>query len=413
MWRWLGCLVIAIIVALNVPTEASAQTFTDVGPKHPYQGIIQDMQKRELINGYPDGTFRPDNKITRAHVAVLLDKALPLEAKTNEVIRYKDVSTSHVYYQEIMKVSQAGIFSGDPNGNFNPNAPITRKQMAKVLDLAFELNLENFTYFEDVEDDWGYLHIQALASTGITTGDKGKFNPNAPVTRAHYAVFLHRALNIPAEPNTDPNAALTKAQIVNLLNRIPFEVETTLVTHKFQASPFSKVRADLLNNATPSIIDSMFDEYYAEMCIYCDAYLFSDVADEVNYRFEVLENTTNFVQVRTVSFDEPLGEAFYLEYTFEKQAGKWKLSDHDWENLGAGSFNLTKEEALQIVKNNYTRYETGPVHVTYLRTSYEDRYDWYTDREYRREVYELSVQTGDGHYNVSFYPHNGFFDEDY
>src|SRR5690606_16715787 len=119
----------------------------------------------------PDGSFRPDETISRQHVAHLLDKALALEAKTVAVILYKDVPTNHPYSNAILKVSQAGIFSGDVNGNFNPNAPITRVQMAKVLDLAFELNIKSFSHYRDVgKNNWGFLHIQSLNSNGITVG---------------------------------------------------------------------------------------------------------------------------------------------------------------------------------------------------------------------------------------------------
>ena len=408
MSRWLGCLVIAIVVALNVQTKASAQTFTDVGPNHSYQDIIQDMQARGFINGYPDGTFRPNNNITRAHVAVLLDKVLPLEAKTNEVIRYKDVPPSHTYYKEIMKASQAGIFSGDPKGNFNPNAPITRKQMAKVLDLAFELNIETSVHFPDVEYDWGYMHIQALYSNGVTTGNNGYFNPNAPVTRAHYATFLHRALNIPTVPNADPNAALSQKQIVNLIYRLPFQSEITMVAHKSQGLPFSKVRTELLNTATQEFTDTLLKRHYAIMCTECDMFLFPFIGAELDYRFEVLENTPNSVRIRTVSFANIMDDAYFVEYAFKKEAGKWKVAEYDTEPIGAGGFNLTKEEALQIVVDAY-----DAISVMFLDSEYEYEYDWYTDREYRRLVYYMYVETEEGDAIVYFYPHSGFFDEEY
>ena len=145
MWRWIGCIVVAAVMSLSRQTKASSQSFKDVPPNHRFREVIQNMQERGLINGYPDGTFRPNETIARKHVAHLLDKELQLEAKTGTIIRYKDVPTSHPNYDAILKVSQAGIFSGDANGNFNPNAPLTRVQMAKVLDVAFELNIESFS----------------------------------------------------------------------------------------------------------------------------------------------------------------------------------------------------------------------------------------------------------------------------
>lgn len=413
IWQWLSCIVVVAVVSLSGQTKALSQSFKDVSQNHPFREIIQNMQVRELINGYPDGSFRPDETISRQHVAHLLDKALALEAKTVAVIRYKDVPTNHPYSNAILKVSQAGIFSGDVNGNFNPNAPITRVQMAKVLDLAFELNIKSFSHYRDVgKNNWGFLHIQALNSNGITVGNKGYFKPNEPVTRAHYAAFLHRALKMPKVPIPNPNLPPTKEEILNLVYRLPVTVETTINNSKLQSSPFSAVRTELLETATQPLVDSDLKNYYANMCTYCDMGLFPSLADETDYRFEILENTPNLVRIRTVSFDAPLEDAVYLEYGFEKQSGKWKLSIFDWDHVGAGSFDLTKEEALQIVKNEYASYASSPVRVTFLNTKYADVYDPYTDQDYRRLVYRMLVETEEGSFNTFFYPHSGLFDQE-
>ena len=416
IWQWLGCIVVVVVLAvvtLSVQAKASSQSFKDVSQNHPFQEMIQNMHVRGLINGYPDGSFRPNETISRKHAAHLLEKALPLEAKTDAVIRYKDVPMNHPYSNAILKVSQAGIFSGDINGNFNPNAPITRVQMAKVLDLAFELNIKSLSHFRDVgKNNWGFLHIQALNSNGITVGNKGYFKPNEPVTRAHYVAFLHRGLKMPKVPIPNPKKPSTKEEILNLVYRLPVTVETTINNFKFQSSPFSAVRTELLANATQALVDSDLKNYYANMCTYCDMGLFPFLVGETDYRFEILENTPNKVRISTVSFDAPLEDAVYLEYGFEKQSGKWKMSIFNWDHVGAGSFDLTKEEALQIVKNDYESYASSPVRVKFLNTKHDDVYDPYTDQDYRRLVYRMAVDTEDRSFNIFFYPHSGFFDEE-
>jgi len=300
--RWVGCLLVVAVVFSSIQVEASTQSFKDVSPNHPYKEIIQDMQARGMINGYPDGSFKPNEKVSRKHVAQLLNKALPLEAKLSKDIRYKDVPKNHPYYDGISKVTQAGIFSGDLNGNFNPEAPLTRVQMAKVLDLAFGLNINSITYFPDVSgNNWGYLHVNALYSNGITTGNQGYFEPNEPVTRAHYAVFLHRALQLPKVPKLDSTKPLTKEQILNLVFRLPHIVEGTIISHKYKASQFSKVRVELLDKATEPFVDTELKNYYADMCTYCDMILFPIPLGETDYRFEILENTPPSLPVHFLS----------------------------------------------------------------------------------------------------------------
>lgn len=217
---------------------------------------------------------------------------------------------------------------------------------------------------------------------------------------------------MPKVPIPNPNLPPTKEEILNLVYRLPVTVETTINNSKLQSSPFSAVRTELLETATQPLVDSDLKNYYANMCTYCDMGLFPSLADETDYRFEILENTPNLVRIRTVSFDAPLEDAVYLEYGFEKQSGKWKLSIFDWDHVGAGSFDLTKEEALQIVKNEYASYASSPVRVTFLNTKYADVYDPYTDQDYRRLMYRMQVETEEGSFNTFFYPHSGLFDQE-
>lgn len=178
---------------ISIPTEG---VFKDLSNKNPYFEIINEMQKAGYINGYPDGTFKPSEKIKRKHVAALLTRVLPLEP-IRDAKEFKDVPKTHPLHDIIQRVQRAGIMDGDQNGNFNPEVPLTRVQMAKIIDLAFDLTVKSNLDFPDVPPShWGNKHVRALYSNGITTGDKGHFKPNDKVTRAQYTVFLHRALHL-------------------------------------------------------------------------------------------------------------------------------------------------------------------------------------------------------------------------
>lgn len=181
---------------LQVANVKIVTPFKDVAKNHWAYDAIHEMRDQGIIYGYPDGTFRPSENITRKHVAALLDRALPLEP-VRKAKEFKDVPKSHPYHDVIQKVQMAGIIDGDEKGNFNPEAPLTRVQMAKILDLAFGLEVKAEYDFPDVpETHWGNKHVRALYSNGITMGDGGYYKPNDPVTRAHYAAFLQRLMNL-------------------------------------------------------------------------------------------------------------------------------------------------------------------------------------------------------------------------
>ena len=158
------------------------------------QEMIEYIASRGIITGYPYGTFRPNEPITRQHIALMLTRALKLESN-KDVTGFMDVSTNHPYYEAIKQVQQAGIFEGN-NGKFNPNANMTRAQIAKVIVLAFGLTSTDTQTFKDVPSThWAHNYIAILAANGIALGDNGDFKPEEPVTRAQFAAFLYRVLN--------------------------------------------------------------------------------------------------------------------------------------------------------------------------------------------------------------------------
>ena len=205
---FLSAMTMSLLVPAMVapmPTEAKVEevSFTDVTENHIYYDIIYEMKKEGIINGYPDGTFKPSQEIKRSHVVSLLARALPLEP-VREGKEFKDVPSSHYYYEDIQKAYRAGIIDGNKD-NFYPEQTLTRVQMAKILTNAFDLQVKAEYDFADVPSThWGNQYVRALYSNGITTGsgEQGYFKPNGKVDRAHYAVFLHRLLNV--DPNFVP-----------------------------------------------------------------------------------------------------------------------------------------------------------------------------------------------------------------
>lgn len=195
-----GFMVITLIAVMAIGFSF-AQTlngvggFKDVSSTYMYHDIIQEMQKKGIINGYPDGTFKPNEKITKQHAAALISRAVPLK-ETVPFVQFKDVPKNHLYFEDIKKMQMAGIFEADSKGNFNPQKTLTRGEMAKALAIAFNLEVKATYDFPDVPQNHPLNeYVRALYSNGITTGDNGKFKPNDPLSRAHYAVFMHRSIH--------------------------------------------------------------------------------------------------------------------------------------------------------------------------------------------------------------------------
>ncbi|WP_083448652.1 InlB B-repeat-containing protein [Lysinibacillus macroides] len=167
-------------------------TFSDI-ERHWAKEMIEELATEGIIQGFEDGTFRPNESISRMHVAALLTRAFSFE-QVREGNDFKDVSPTHPYYKAIMALQQAGIVDGT-NGAFLPNERMTRAQLAKVLVGLMGRTPEGISSFADVDQKhWSAGYIAVLEQEGIALGDNGKFRPNDPVTRAQFITFLYRVI---------------------------------------------------------------------------------------------------------------------------------------------------------------------------------------------------------------------------
>lgn len=171
--------------------DAVLPNFSDINNSWA-KGLIREMAAKDIINGYPDKTFKPQKEIDRGQAAALFSRAIDLKP-VRSPMDFEDVPKGHMYYEDIQAVYRAGIFDGT-NENFRPGESLSRAQMAKIMTIAFDLESKGDANLSDVKGLWVEDYVNAMYTNGITTGNNGKFLPNKKVTREHYAAFLHRAL---------------------------------------------------------------------------------------------------------------------------------------------------------------------------------------------------------------------------
>ena len=207
-----------ISVPLGAPAAAAASGaaqpetevvyFSDVAEDAWYAPHVAHLAGLGVVTGYPDGTFRPGQPVSRAQMAVFIVRALDLEPVENPSGRFSDVPPNAWYAPHVERIAELGITIGcNPSGtDYCPRNPVPRSRMALYLAQAFQLppaEVEEPT-FEDVDTDhYAYRAVEALRAAGITLGcrsDPPRYCGPRPVTRAHMAVFLSRALQPPDGP---------------------------------------------------------------------------------------------------------------------------------------------------------------------------------------------------------------------
>jgi uncharacterized repeat protein (TIGR02059 family) len=153
-----------------------------------------------LITGYPDGSFKPDNSITRAELVALVNRAFDIPNQ-NLTSSFSDIKASDWFYSDVISGQAAGYISGYPDGTFRPNNPITRQEAASLITNLLDLNPGNtnainaFTDNQSI-DEWAKPGISAVVTQGIMNGFPDKtFGPRKNITRAETVVTLDKALN--------------------------------------------------------------------------------------------------------------------------------------------------------------------------------------------------------------------------
>jgi len=180
---------------LFVPVSTLAASFSDVPTSHWAYDSVHKLSNAKIINGYSNGRFNPENRITRAQAAKIIAGGLKIPLDSTYKTKYQDVSSSHWAYKEIRALTEKGIFSDA--AKFNPDASLTRAQMAKVLVNSYQIKMDDNhqVSFKDVQKTHWHQYITTLAEVRISEGVTwNTFNPDGVVTRAQMSVFVDRAM---------------------------------------------------------------------------------------------------------------------------------------------------------------------------------------------------------------------------
>ncbi len=149
------------------------------------------------INGYPDGTVRPDGNITREEIAAVLHRVKEYEESTATGKVFPDVDADRWSADEIEKMAGEQIILGYPDGDFRPEGNLTRAEFAALIYRFAALESEDGdNYLSDLYDThWAYKEIKALCNAGLVEGyEDGSFKPENNITRAEVMTVINKIL---------------------------------------------------------------------------------------------------------------------------------------------------------------------------------------------------------------------------
>ena len=196
IWMTFGTVALALSLPLS-SMAASNQKFTDVPETKHFAEAVNELAESHIITGYPDGMFKPGNPITRGQVAAIIVKLL--KENPDYFVKdpgFKDVSKANGYYNSIAKLAELEIMGGYADGRFGPNDPVTRGQLASILVKAYDLPRFEFISkenpFRDVKSTNSHgANVLILYKLGITSGvTPERFGINEFVTRGQASKLM-------------------------------------------------------------------------------------------------------------------------------------------------------------------------------------------------------------------------------
>ena len=206
----------ALTMSLAISSTALAAVPSDIGG-HWAQGTIIQWTSKGYISGYEDGTFKPDNSITRAEFVRLVNQSMGYTKTGNAY--FSDVSSSYWGYNDIQKGVAAGYVRGDGNGKFRPNDPVSRQEAAVMISQICGLG-QDFSAAAKYTDyryipSWAAGYVGAVSKAGIMSGyPDGDFKGDRYLSRAEAVIALDKALNYNAS-TTDNREVLKNYKLTD------------------------------------------------------------------------------------------------------------------------------------------------------------------------------------------------------
>ena len=204
------------IFAKAEPLPGAAVAFKDLPAGYWAKTYIEALASKNIIAGFPDGSFKPNEPVTRAQFAAIIAKAFQPPAK-NANKEFPDVKSNFWAYEVIQSASNGGFVSGYPDGTFKPQQQIPRVQVLVSLANGLGLNADNqnvLSIYSDASQIPQYATNSVAAATArqlvVNYPTLKQLNPNQQATRADVAAFVYQAMVNAGRAQAIPSPYLVK-----------------------------------------------------------------------------------------------------------------------------------------------------------------------------------------------------------
>lgn len=353
------CILLSMIVfgllISQVQVNAQSITFPDVPKSHWAYDSIYKLVDLGYVKGYNDGNFGINDSVTRAQAATILVRWLKdsgkLSEKENLENTFTDITTTYFAYEDILLLVDAGYMQGKGNNTFEPNATVTRAEMATILVNILGMEKLSEHKFDDVSDTfWGSESIKAAYSQGLVKGiGNNQYNPSGLVSRAEFSQFVINALEWTTK-GIIPTQEMLEGNI-----QYPYKSDYVDIYNLF--------REDVVVPETDELWEEMMLNQYFEKLISSEGQEIIAVANQkyqTEYQFTILNRSlqiadapdgTGFISL--LSYPNNLGDDGYRLIFNSKKAVEVEMAQRLLRLFDEDMYNAIKDD-LQMMLTDAT-----------------------------------------------------------
>lgn len=178
---------------------------TDVNSDDSFADAVKFLQKHDVISGYPDGSFKPYNVVTRVEAVKFILAGVNADLDNGGALAFKDTKSDEWYADYVATAFEKEIIKGYPDGTFKPSNTVNRAEFLKMLLEAMDVKVSPAVIrdvYKDVKADaWYAPYVEYARDKNLIEDSHGYFKPEEGMTRSEVAETLYRALIVKISGN--------------------------------------------------------------------------------------------------------------------------------------------------------------------------------------------------------------------
>ncbi len=175
------------------------ELFTDLSSANEYFIAIMDLAEKGVVAGYPDGTFRPENTVTRVEALKFILEGIKAKVTDGE-LPFSDVSDEEWYAKYLYTAVNTGVVDGYEDGTFRPENTVNKAEFYKILfngmGMDINPNVSSLPFTDVSADDWFAPYVVYAYKIGIIDADVKNLNASNGMTRAEVAYAIYKVMRL-------------------------------------------------------------------------------------------------------------------------------------------------------------------------------------------------------------------------